>query len=168
MKKLIACKNLVGKVKKFPISELTFRPSVYGILIQSNKILLVKQKGGYDFPGGGINMDETIEHALKREFFEETGIKVKIGEVVDCRSNFFLSGYYSGIIKPYNSTLMYFTCKKLSGRLSNKNFCGYEKKFAIKPEWVELDKIKKIKYQNSVDSFKIIKNAMKELGIKLK
>jgi len=166
MKKLIACENLAGDIKKFPISELTFRPSVYGILIQSNKILLVKQKGGYDFPGGGINMDEMIGQALKREFFEETGLKVIIGEAVGCCSNFYLSGYYSGIVKPFNSIKMYFTCKKLGGRLSRKNFCDYEKKFSIKPEWIELDKIKKIKYQNfSVDSVKIIEKAMKGLGI---
>lgn len=53
----------------------------YGIIINNNKIVLVKKaRGGYkgklDLPGGGIEHTEFPEEALKRELFEEAGVKV--------------------------------------------------------------------------------------------
>lgn len=59
-----------------------FHVGAYGILIQNNKILLIKKsrgayKGMFDLPGGGIEFKEKIEEALKREFIEETDIVLK-------------------------------------------------------------------------------------------
>lgn len=56
-----------------------FHVGVYGILIQDNKILLIKKsrgayKGMFDLPGGSIEFGEKTEEALKREFIEETDI----------------------------------------------------------------------------------------------
>lgn len=55
------------------------RTGVYGIALQNNKLLVVKQKKGpfsgqYDLPGGRIEAGETIEEALRREFREEVGL----------------------------------------------------------------------------------------------
>lgn len=55
------------------------RTGVYGIAWQEDKLLLIKQKKGphagkFDLPGGGIEMAETIEEALRREFQEEVGM----------------------------------------------------------------------------------------------
>lgn len=62
-------------------SNERFHVGAYGILIKDGKILLIKKsrgayKGMYDLPGGGIEFNEKIEDALKREFIEETGITV--------------------------------------------------------------------------------------------
>lgn len=59
-----------------------FHVGVYGILINNNKILLIKKsrgayKGMYDLPGGGIEFGEKIEEALRREFVEEAGINLE-------------------------------------------------------------------------------------------
>ena len=70
--KIIKCRNVHGKESDAPIDKFKFRPSVYGVLIEDDKILLSRQWDGYDFPGGGIELDETIEEALRREFIEET------------------------------------------------------------------------------------------------
>jgi hypothetical protein len=40
-------------------------------LIENNKILLSKQFDGYDFPGGGVNLDETLEETCAREFLAD-------------------------------------------------------------------------------------------------
>lgn len=61
------------------LANQRFHLGVYGILINDEKILLIKKargpyKGMYDLPGGGIEFGEKIEEALKREFIEETGI----------------------------------------------------------------------------------------------
>ncbi len=59
-----------------------FHIGVYGILINDNKVLLIKKsrgayKGMFDLPGGGIEFGEKVEEALKREFIEETGVVLK-------------------------------------------------------------------------------------------
>jgi 8-oxo-dGTP pyrophosphatase MutT (NUDIX family) len=74
MNKKIICKDIKGNEYAVPVEQLSFRPSVYGIIIQEGKILLSKQWDGYDFPGGGIKLGETIEQALLREVKEETGL----------------------------------------------------------------------------------------------
>ena len=55
---------------------------VGGILQIQNKILIAKRKlddhhpGLWEYPGGKVELNETQEEALKREFFEELNIKI--------------------------------------------------------------------------------------------
>lgn len=55
------------------------RTGVYGVARQERLLLVIKQKTGphkgkFDLPGGGIEVGETIEAALRREFQEEVGM----------------------------------------------------------------------------------------------
>ena len=56
---------------------------VDALLINNNNILLVKRAknliggGKWAFPGGYVNINESISEAIEREAFEETGYKVK-------------------------------------------------------------------------------------------
>lgn len=47
-----------------------------GVLIRDGKILLQRDKNGaeYAVPGGHVQVGETTENAVKREFREETGV----------------------------------------------------------------------------------------------
>jgi len=65
------------------IEKITIR--VYGILFDENKRVLLSDefiRGDYftKFPGGGMELGEGTRDCLKREFQEETGLNVTIGE----------------------------------------------------------------------------------------
>lgn len=64
---------------KVDLKQVT-RIGVYGVTIEEDKILLIRQKFGpyagmFDFPGGGIEFGESPEQALRREFIEEVGME---------------------------------------------------------------------------------------------
>jgi 8-oxo-dGTP diphosphatase len=62
-----------------PPEEFGWRPAVYGVLIEDNRLLIMKPSWDdrYMLPGGGIHLGETPAEALVREFLEETGYRVK-------------------------------------------------------------------------------------------
>ena len=153
MSKKVICKNVLGEESEVPVEELFFRPSVYGVLIENNKIMLSKQWDGYDFPGGGIELGETIPEALRREFHEETGIRIKIGKLVNFEENFFEFRYQK---LRSHSFLFYYTCKKIGGDPSEQHLTEEEKAYCGEAEWIDLKDIKKIKFYNNVDSIEII------------
>ncbi|CAH1203579.1 hypothetical protein PAECIP111893_02003 [Paenibacillus plantiphilus] len=56
---------------------------VYGICTLEGKILLIHKNGGpytnrYDLPGGAVDSNEPLVHALRREFLEETATSIKV------------------------------------------------------------------------------------------
>lgn len=64
---------------------------VYGIVIEDNKVLLVKKSRGayigkYDLPGGSFEHGEKPIETLKREFEEEAGIKITKATIIDANS----------------------------------------------------------------------------------
>jgi len=162
MEKEIICTDINGKEYKVPADKLTFRPSVYGLIIENGKILLSKQWDGYDFPGGGMELGEAIEETLKREVKEETGLEVKIGKIIASENSFFKLP----VIKEdkfVHSILMYYLCERTGGELTTENFDEHEKEYADMPEWISLDEIENIKFYNSVDSVKIIKEGKNKI-----
>jgi len=70
-----------------------FNIRVYGLLINnSNEVLVVdeyiKDELITKFPGGGLEFGEGLKDCLVREFIEETGNKVKVGELFFVNENF--------------------------------------------------------------------------------
>ena len=155
------CRDINDKWHRVPVSKLTgFRPSVYGVIIRGNKVLLSPQWDGYDFPGGGVNLGETIEHALVREVWEETGLRVKAGRLVSVQDSFFILPNNG---KPVQSILMFYSCRVVGGKLSTKHFDEYEKSYARIAEWVDLKKVGTLKFYNPVDSPAIIRKAPRRI-----
>jgi 8-oxo-dGTP pyrophosphatase MutT (NUDIX family) len=78
------------------MSKLNIR--IYGILIDNNSRVLVSDeyiRGGYftKFPGGGLEFGEGTRDCLKREFMEETGLEVTIGEHIYTTDFFQISAF---------------------------------------------------------------------------
>lgn len=163
MKKVI-CHNHANEEFEVEASKLKFRPSVYGILIEDDKVLLSRQWDGYDFPGGGIELDETIEEALKREFFEETGLQVEPLQVIDCHTSFFHPGLWEKLKDEYwNCPLIYYFVKKVGGELSTANFDEEEKEYADMAELISINQLSGLKFYNGPGdgSIDLIKKALR-------
>ncbi|OAA31601.1 hypothetical protein AT15_05880 [Kosmotoga arenicorallina S304] len=67
--------------------QKTHYVSVRGVIVENGKILVVKHAHSnrppfWCFPGGRVEDDETLSQALQREMIEETGLKVKVENVV--------------------------------------------------------------------------------------
>jgi 8-oxo-dGTP diphosphatase len=57
------------------------RPSAYGLLEdQDGRIAVVRSQDGIFLPGGGIEIGETPQEAIRREALEECGLVVLVGE----------------------------------------------------------------------------------------
>src|SRR6201989_517209 len=81
------------------INRFTIR--VYGILIDEQKRVLVSDefiRGDYftKFPGGGLEIGEGTRDCLKREFKEETGLDVKVGDHIYTTDYFQPSAFNAG------------------------------------------------------------------------
>ena len=66
--------------------------SVTGVVIKDSKVLLARHtygsgKGLYIVPGGYVEYGETPMEAVKREFFEETGVTVEPKKIIGIRFN---------------------------------------------------------------------------------
>ncbi|QQG52311.1 MAG: NUDIX domain-containing protein [Candidatus Falkowbacteria bacterium] len=154
--KTVICEDINKKKFKIKAEELIFRPSVYGLLFKGDKILLSKQWDGYDFPGGGLKKGELIAEALKREFWEETGLRIMPDKLVTVADSFFISIESR---KSLQGILIYYICKNPRGRISMANCDVHEKIYMSEAEWINIKDIRKIKFYNGVDSVKLIKQA---------
>ncbi|MHA1908982.1 MAG: NUDIX hydrolase [Candidatus Thorarchaeota archaeon] len=69
----------------------TFGVRAEGVMLKGNQVLL-HQPETFDFwtfPGGGVHFDETLQEALDREWFEETGFQVEVKRLLYIIENFF-------------------------------------------------------------------------------
>lgn len=140
----------------FPAHKLNFRPSVYGLMFKGNKVLLSRQWDGYDFPGGGVEISETVDAALRREFFEETGLKIARVGIVDAQTSFYFN---TRTHLPYNAVLIYFLVKKVSGTISLANIAPGERSYMKMAEWVEVKKIDRLKFYSPINAVTLINKA---------
>ncbi len=151
--------DIFGKKYDVSAADLTWRPAVYGIVIEDGKILMPRQfKTKYNLPGGGVELGEDLEEALVREVKEETGIDVKPVKLVGFRTSIFYASHDHGTKNVYHSLLFYFLCKKTGGELSIEGFDDEEKRYAEMAEWVPIGVLDDIDLTGTVDCKDIIRS----------
>ena len=91
-----------------PANSAQFRIAVSALLFEEHRILLAHRSDidWWNLPGGGMELGETVEEAVKREVLEETGLEVEVEQLV---------GVYS---KPQKQeVVLTFRCRKIGGIL---------------------------------------------------
>src|SRR5881296_435111 len=65
-------------------SSAHFRIGVNALIFDQGRILLAHRRDidWWNLPGGGMEVGETVEEALYREVYEETGLQVEIEQLV--------------------------------------------------------------------------------------
>lgn len=152
MSKTVTTRDIHGTEYQVPISDISWRPSVYAIVVHDGKILLTKQHGAYHLPGGRVELGESLEQALFREVQEETGITVEKPRLVEC-----ISGYFTTTESNHHQTiLLFYQCSYGGGELSMDGMEEGEKTHGEMPEWILLDQLDGIKAGSTVDWRKLV------------
>lgn len=73
--------------------------AVGGVAVRDGRLLLVLRGRGmsvgrWSLPGGRVEYSETLEHALRREFREETGLDVAVGRLCGIAERFSERAHY--------------------------------------------------------------------------
>jgi len=94
----------------------------YGLIINNNKILLIKKNGGpydgkLDLPGGTIEFCEKPSEALVRELMEEVGIEAQDYELFDADSVSFEWNYKEDVIVKVHHTGIFYKVNKFTNEI---------------------------------------------------
>ena len=159
--KTISCRNNFGQIVDLPKEKFIFRPSAYGIIINQDKVVVVRNKSNNKlwFPGGGLEIEERLEEALTREIREETGLEVEIKKFLFTKENFF---YYQPTDSAMHSFLFFYLC------YPKGDFCNFKptdlNDESVDPRWMKIYEIKKEEIGDIVDDlFKVLQKLNKKL-----
>ena len=137
--KTVNCISIKGNIKLVPKSRLVFRPSVYAVIIKDNQILMLHNRTSqkYFFPGGGIEIGETILDAIDREVAEETGLKIKVGKLLHFKEQFF---YYDPNDEAFHMFNFFYICDPITNQLLSDNQVNDLE--SEQPRWYNLEQLK--------------------------
>lgn len=154
----VKCKTNEGDFIEVDKADLLFRPQIYAVIINDNReVLLCPNWDGYDFPGGGIELGESNELALKREVFEETGLKVQMKKIFLAESSMY---FHPNKKQGYHTILLYATATVVSGEISMDNLDTHERNYAGRAEWRSINNIQNLKFYNAINSVEVINKAL--------
>ena len=155
---MIKCKNNFGENVSLKKEKFKFRPSVYGIIRNQDKICICKNKsnGKIWFPGGGIDIGESITKALLREIDEEAGLKnIKIGRLLGSFENFF---YYQPKDEAMHAFLFFYECLTDDKILNTNEQINDDE--ATDFQWIAINQLRK---EDFIDLNEEIFNLLKSL-----
>lgn len=119
-------------------TKIFCREAIRAIIINNNKILMVKSNtGDYKFPGGGVKKEENHIETLKREVIEETGyilnnVNDKLGVIIERNIDEFEDNAI------FQMTSHYYLCD-LSDKKTVQSLDEYEAELEFLPIWVSVD-----------------------------
>lgn len=112
------------------------RIRVNGVLIEENKILMVKHKMSADrdfwcTPGGGMQFGSPAQENLSREFLEETGLNISVGKFI-CAHEY--------LAPPLHALECFFEVKRIGGAttLGHDPELGPDNQILAELKWMTL------------------------------
>ncbi|MBL8156937.1 MAG: NUDIX domain-containing protein [Anaerolineae bacterium] len=140
----VKCRTFFNDVKYVDAESLIQRPSVYGLVLDGSRLLVVKTRYTPRFvlPGGGIEKGEAIEAALVREVREEAGIPIQVGEFLHFETDFF---YYDPLDLAFHSFLFFYRCIPLATTFGVTSYTPDEG--LEKPMWVDVANLRQDDFQ---------------------
>jgi mutator protein MutT len=126
---------------------------VGAVIVADGRVVLVKRaheplKGEWSLPGGSVEVGETLADAVAREVLEETGLRVRVGSLIEVLDRVHRSS--DGRVE-YHFVLLDYRCTVLSGVLSH----GSDASDAC---WVSRDDLPK--YQLSDSAIRVVTRAL--------
>jgi len=125
-----------------------------GVLIQNDKILLQREKDGaeYALPGGHVNVNETSEQAIIREYKEETGADILCERLLWVEESFWKWD------RKDSHTIAFYYLVSLSDPMSipdERGFFSQKDNCNIVLEWILMEDVKNITVYPSIIEEKI-------------
>ena len=90
------------------------RVAAYAVLVRDRAVLLTRMssrtriEGRWTLPGGGIDHGEDPRDALRREVYEETGLRVEPGRMLDVHATHFVGARADGVVEDYHGIHLIF------------------------------------------------------------
>jgi mutator protein MutT len=97
---------------------------VGGVVIENGQALLIRRggeplKGHWSIPGGTLELGESLEEAARRELEEETGLRVRVLELIEVFERIFHDeGHKEGANEQrprYHFVILDYLCERLDG-----------------------------------------------------
>lgn len=93
---------------------------VGGVVIEQGRALLIRRggeplKGQWSIPGGTLETGETLEEGTRREMEEETGLRVRVVELIEVFERIFREPGEEGGRPRYHFVIMDYLCERISG-----------------------------------------------------
>ncbi len=129
------------------LDKYNIRRASRGILVNNGKIALLNVTGFnyHKLPGGGLESNESIDEAFKREALEETGCECEIldqsGIIIEWRDQFKLL------------QISYILLAKVKGKIGQNRFEPGEIDEGFKLEWVPFEKVDEVLKNDNPTSY---------------
>ena len=93
---------------------------VGGVVIADERVLLIRRggpplEGEWSIPGGTLELGESLKEGVRRDLEEETGMQVRVGDLIEAFERIWPDGEEAGKRPRYHFVILDYLCEAVSG-----------------------------------------------------